>query len=70
MIFKRFSPILDLVTSHDDKENAAHHTAALFADFLIDNIDLAHQVQNGFIKDRCAGLDLLKELEQRAQRWP
>jgi hypothetical protein len=68
MIFKRFSPILDLVTSHNDGENAAHNAAVLFADFLMDNIDLVRQIEASFSAGTGGGrLDLLTELERRAQ---
>jgi hypothetical protein len=40
----------------------------LFADFLIANPDLIQQVVDGFRNARCAGMDLMMEVEQRVQR--
>jgi hypothetical protein len=53
-IFKRFSPILDVFTSNDDKENSVHFSAVLFSDFLLDNIDLVHKLEDG-LKNRELG---------------
>jgi hypothetical protein len=68
-IFKRLSPILDLLTSNDDKKNSVHHSALLFADFLLDNIDLVRKLEDGLKNRELWHSDVLKELEQRAQKW-
>jgi hypothetical protein len=62
-IWSRFSNSSDLL-SHLDKEQVA----ALFADFLMDNIDLVRQVESSFRAGTGGGpVDLLAELERRAQ---
>jgi hypothetical protein len=68
-IFKRFSPILDAMTSHDNKESSTHIAALLFADFLLDNIDLVRQLEDGCKNPKVGCVDVMKELEQRAQTW-
>lgn len=46
-------------------------TATLFADFVLDNMDLLRQVEEGFKNNEgSGGLPVLLELEQRAQRFP
>jgi hypothetical protein len=68
-IWKRFAPSLDQVLAHSDKEHASEVVATIFADFLIDNIDLVRQVEDSFRGH--AGdskLDPMIELERRAQR--
>jgi hypothetical protein len=67
-IWKRFAPSLDDVISHGDKKHASHVVATFFADFLMDNIDLVRQVEDGFRKDGFPQLATLRELEQKAQR--
>jgi hypothetical protein len=60
---------LDEVVSHRDKEQASEIVATFFADYLMENMDLvqqlvdSHRAGNGF-----GSLDLLAELERRAQR--
>ena len=56
---------LDDLLSHLDKKQVA----GLFADFLMDNIDLVRQIESSFRAANGGGpVDLLTELEQRAQR--
>jgi len=56
---------LDDLLSRRDKEQAA----GLFADFLIDNVALFRQVESPFRAGNGGGpLDLLAELERKAQR--
>jgi hypothetical protein len=69
-IWKRFAPSLDQVLSHRDKEQASQVVATLFADFLMDNMDLVSQVETGFKAGNGGDLDALMELEQRAQLFP
>ena len=68
MIFKRFSPILDL-TSSPNQESSANSAALFFADFLLDNIELVRKLEEEFKNRQFGYIDLLKELEQRAQNW-
>jgi hypothetical protein len=71
-IWKRFSPSLDQVLSHRDKEHASEVVATFFADFLIDNFDLVRQVEDSFRAGHggaghgASPLDPLDELERRA----
>lgn len=68
-IWKRFSPSLDRIVSHSDKEQASEIVATLFADYLIDNMDLVQQLVDSHRAGKGFGsLDLLAELERRAQR--
>ena len=63
-VWKRFSPSRDQLTADSDI------VAILFADFLIENMDLVSQVEAG-LRARTGGeLDALMELERRAQSWP
>ena len=68
-IWKRFSASLDRVVSQRDKEQASEIVATLFADYLIDNIELVQQLESSFHGETGSwpGLDLLAELERRAQ---
>ena len=60
---------MDDVIFSGDKEFAARVAGIMFADFVIDNIDLFRQVEAGFkAGDGSGGLPVLMELEQRAQR--
>jgi hypothetical protein len=69
-IWKRFSPSLDQVLSHSDKEEASQLVATFFANFLLDNIDLVRQLEDAFRDLQHVPLDpILSELERRAQRW-
>src|SRR5215469_10592590 len=69
-IWKRFSPSLDQVLSHSDKEHACRLVATFFANFLLDNIDLVQQLEAGFREPQSIPLDpILSELELRARRW-
>jgi hypothetical protein len=58
-----------MMMSNGDKENSADPAALLFADFLLDNIDLVRQLEDGFKNPDDWRIDVLKELEQKAQRW-
>jgi hypothetical protein len=70
IIWKRFAPSLDDVLSHSDKEQTSEVVATLFADFLMDNIDLVHQVESSLKSGKGGGeVDLLSEVERRAQGW-
>jgi hypothetical protein len=70
MIWKRFAPSVDQVLAHSDKEHASEIVATLFADFLMDNIDLVRQVEASFRAGTGGGgLDFLEELERKAQGW-
>jgi hypothetical protein len=70
-IWKRFAPSLDPVLSHSDKEHASEVVATLFADFLMDNMDLVRQVEALFAgRGGDSKVDPLTELERRAQRFP
>lgn len=70
-IWKRFSPSLDEVVSHKDKEQATHIVATFYANFLLDNIDLVRQLEDSFRDMQHVPMDpILSELEQRAQRFP
>ena len=63
-LWSRVSNLDDLL-SRRDKEQAA----GLFADFLIDNVALFRQVESPFRAGNGGGpLDLLAELERKAQR--
>ena len=67
-IWKRFSPNLDQLIAHSDKEQAAHIVATFFADFLMDNIDLVRQLKAACNEPQSIPLDpILSELERRAQ---
>lgn len=67
-IWQRFSPSLDQLLAHSDKEQAAHIVATFFADFLMDNMDLVSQVEAGYrAGNGGGGLPVLMELERRAQ---
>ena len=77
-IWKRFSPSLDEVVSHKDKEQATHIVATFFANFLLDNIDLVRQLEDAFRDMQHVPLDptlsvpldpILSELERKAQHW-
>jgi hypothetical protein len=67
MIFKRFSPILQALTSTGDPDNSV--APILFADYLLDNIDLVRKLEDGFKNPKVGFTDVLKQLEQRAQKW-
>jgi hypothetical protein len=43
--------------------------AGLFADFLIDNIDLFHEVEASFRTVGHLNIEILKEAEKRAEKW-
>jgi 8-oxo-dGTP pyrophosphatase MutT (NUDIX family) len=67
-MWKRFSPSLDEIVSHSDKEHAAQVVATFFANFLLDNIDLVRQLEAAFKEPQSIPLDpILSELERRAQ---
>jgi hypothetical protein len=67
-LWKRFSPSLDEIVSHSDKEQATHIVATFFANFLLDNVDLVRQLEDAFKDMQHIPLDpILTELEQRAQ---
>jgi hypothetical protein len=69
-IWKRFAPSLDQVLSHGDREKPSIIVETIFADFLMDNIDLVRQVEASFKAGTGGGaLDLLEELEGKAQGW-
>lgn len=69
-IWKRFSPSLDEVVSHSDKEHASYIVATFFANFLLDNVDLVRQLEDSFRDMQHIPMDpILSELERRAQRW-
>ena len=61
-IWKRFSPSRDQLTADSDI------VAILFADFLMNNMDLVSQVEAEFTGARRGDLNPLMELERRAQR--
>jgi hypothetical protein len=70
-LWKRFSPSLDEIVSHSDKEQATHIVATFFANFLLDNVDLVRQLEDAFRDPQHVPLDpTLSELEQRAQHFP
>jgi hypothetical protein len=70
-IWKRFSPSLDEIVSHSDKEQASEMVATFFANFLLDNVDLVRQLEAAFRDLQHVPLDpILSELERRAQRFP
>jgi hypothetical protein len=70
-IWKRFSPSLDEVVFHSEKEQAIQIVATFFANFLLDNIDLVRQLEDAFMDMQHIPLDpILSELERRAQRFP
>jgi hypothetical protein len=74
-LWKRFSPSLDEIVSHRDKEQASELVATFFGDFLIDNFDLVRQVEDSLAGRGGAGhgdspMDPLDELERRAQGGP
>jgi hypothetical protein len=67
-IWKRFSPSLDEVVSHSDKEQATQIVATFFANFLLDNIDLVRPLEDAFRDMQHVPLDpILTELERRTQ---
>jgi hypothetical protein len=67
MIWKRFSPLF----SNSEKELAAELVTSLFADFLIENMDLVRQLEHGFLDPQYIPTEpVLPELERRAQRFP
>jgi hypothetical protein len=65
-IWSRFAPSLDQPLSHRDREQASHLVAVMFADFVIDNMDLVSQVEAGFRAGNGGDLAALMELERRA----
>ena len=68
-LWKRFSPSLDQVVSHSDKEQAAEIVATFFANFLLDNVDLVRQLEDAFKDMEHIPMDpILSELERRAVR--
>jgi hypothetical protein len=70
-IWKRFSPSLEAVVSHSDKEQASYIVATFFANFLLDNVDLVRQLEDSFRDMQHVPLDpILTELERRAQLFP
>ncbi len=70
MIWKRFSPSLDQIVSHTEKEQATEIVATFYANFLLDNIDLVRQLEDAFKDVQHVPLDpILSELERRAQHW-
>ena len=70
-IWKRFSPSLDEIVSHSDKEQASEIVATFFANFLRDNVDLVRQLEDAFKEPQRIALDpILSELERKAQRLP
>jgi hypothetical protein len=70
-LWKRFSPSLDEVVSHSDKEQATQIVATFFANFLLDNVDLVRQLEDSFRDMDHVPLDpILSELERRAQHFP
>jgi hypothetical protein len=69
-VWKRFSPSLEEVVSHSDKEQASYIVATFFANFLLDNIDLVRQLEDSFRDMEHIPMDpILSELERRAQGW-
>ena len=60
--------MLDL-TSSPNQESSANSAALFFADFLLDNIELVRKLEEEFKNRQLGYIDLLKELEQRAQNW-
>jgi hypothetical protein len=70
-LWKRFSPSLDEIVSHSDKEQATHIVATFFANFLLDNVDLVRQLEDAFKDMQHVPMDpILSELERRAQQFP
>ena len=68
-MWKRFSPSLDEMVAHSDKEQAAQVVATFFASFLLDNMDLVRQLEESFRDLQHVPLDpILSELERKAQR--
>jgi len=67
MIWERFDchGLIPLYASTEVPENVA----GLFADFLIDNIDLFHEVEASFRTVGHPTTELLVEVEKRAERW-
>jgi len=47
----------------------SHLVAIRFADFVIDNFDLAQQLMSHFNGDRGDSFAIVTELERRAMRW-
>ena len=68
-IFKRFSRHLDLSIFNRGQESPVHIAALMFADFLLDNIDLVRKLEDELKNPKGGCVDVMKELEQRAQRW-
>ena len=69
-IWKRFSPSLDKIVSHCEKEEATKIVATFYANFLLDNIDLVRQLEDAFRDVQHVPLDpILSELERRAQSF-
>jgi hypothetical protein len=69
-IWNRFSPSLDPIYAHSGKKQAAQLVANLFANFVLDNVDLLTRVENWLRTHDIDGRDVLKELERRAQGGP
>lgn len=68
-LWKRFSPSLDEIVSHSDKEQATHLVATFFANFLLDNMDLVRQLEDAFREPQRIPLEpILSELERKTQR--
>jgi hypothetical protein len=68
-IFKRFSPNLDLPILNGGQESSVHIAALMFADFLLDNIDLVRKLEDELKNPKVGCVDVMKELERRAQKW-
>jgi hypothetical protein len=59
---------MDELPARGDEQRVFRLKATLFADFLIANADLIQQVVAGFRRNEDVGMELLIEVEQRAQR--
>jgi hypothetical protein len=65
-----WSRYVNLHLSQDDRETFAHIVAILFADFVIDNVDLVRELTSLFNGGRSAQpFAVLTELERRAKGW-
>ena len=70
-MWERFSPFLDELVSRSDRERASKIVATLFANFLLDNIDLVRPLEDSFKDIEHVPFDpILRELERRAQHFP
>lgn len=66
-VWRRCGPSLEQVLSNRNPEHSSEVVSILFSNFLLDNSDVIRQIEDSFRAGTALALNILDELERRAQ---